>query len=90
MLRGDVLGCVPGGVFQAGAEVLFEDPEERSTSVGITIYPVRVASLEQFGRLEDVGERLLQAEMGKVGGCSRGSSRGSRCGRGCSRRRWAR
>jgi hypothetical protein len=46
--------------------VLFEDPARRSTSVGVTVSPVRVASIEQFGDLEAVGKRLLDAERKKV------------------------
>uniref|UniRef100_A0A383VVC7 PsbP C-terminal domain-containing protein n=1 Tax=Tetradesmus obliquus TaxID=3088 RepID=A0A383VVC7_TETOB len=50
---------------KAGADVLFEDPGRRSTSVGVTVSPVRVASIEQFGDLEAVGQRLLDAERKK-------------------------
>ncbi|GFR47895.1 hypothetical protein Agub_g9642 [Astrephomene gubernaculifera] len=50
---------------KAGADVLFEDPSRRSTSVGITVSPVKVSSLEQFGGLREVGDRLLQAERNK-------------------------
>lgn len=52
-----------------GADVLFEDPSRRSTSVGITVNPVKVVSLEQFGRLGEVGEKLLAAERNKVCVC---------------------
>lgn len=50
----------------AGADVLFEDPEQRSTSVGVTVSPVRVANIGQFGDLQAVGQRLLDAERKKV------------------------
>jgi hypothetical protein len=53
-------------VHAAGADVLFEDPARRSTSVGVTVSPVRVASIEQFGDLQAVGKRLLDAERKKV------------------------
>lgn len=46
--------------------MLFEDPGRRSSSVGVTVSPVRVASIEQFGDLEAVGKRLLDAERKKV------------------------
>lgn len=36
----------------SGAVVLFEDPERRSTSVGITVNPVKVQRIEDFGGLE--------------------------------------
>ncbi|KXZ55621.1 hypothetical protein GPECTOR_2g1171 [Gonium pectorale] len=50
---------------KAGADVLFEDPSRRSTSLGITVNPVKVASIEQFGGLQDVGDKLLDAERKK-------------------------
>eukprot|EP00877_Chromochloris_zofingiensis_P011497 jgi/Chrzof1/6600/Cz19g02070.t1_PPD2[v5.2] len=50
---------------KAGADVLFEDPNRRSTSVGITVSPVRVVNIQQFGTLEDVGRKLLEAEKKK-------------------------
>lgn len=52
---------------KAGATALFEDPDRRSTSVGVTVNPVRVPSLSAFGSLEDVGAKLLGAEKAKVG-----------------------
>lgn len=36
-----------------------------STSVGVTVSPVRVASLDAFGSLEAVGARLLETEAKK-------------------------
>jgi hypothetical protein len=51
---------------KAGADILFEDPGRRSTSVGVTVTPVRVDSIERFGSLEAVGKRLLDAEAAKV------------------------
>jgi len=56
----------------SGADVLFEDPERRSTSVGVTVSPVRVANIGQFGDLTAVGQRLLEAEQKKVGSGHRG------------------
>ncbi|GIL79873.1 hypothetical protein Vretifemale_9042 [Volvox reticuliferus] len=50
---------------KAGADVLFEDPLRRSTSVGVTVNPVKVASIQQFGTLGDIGDKLLQAEKKK-------------------------
>jgi hypothetical protein len=49
-----------------GADVLFEDPQRRSTSIGVTVSPVRVSSIEQFGDLTAVGQRLLDVERKKV------------------------
>mmetsp|Transcript_4517 Transcript_4517/g.12607 ORF Transcript_4517/g.12607 Transcript_4517/m.12607 type:complete len:271 (+) Transcript_4517:89-901(+) len=50
---------------KAGATALFEDPERRSTQVGVTVNPVRIASLTAFGSLQVVGENLLNAERAK-------------------------
>ncbi|EFN56320.1 hypothetical protein CHLNCDRAFT_17725, partial [Chlorella variabilis] len=52
-------------VDKAGADSLFRDPSKKSTNVGVTVYPVRIASLDQFGDLQAVGERLLGAERAK-------------------------
>lgn len=38
----------------------------RSTSVGVTVNPVRVDRIEAFGTLDLVGQRLLEAERKKV------------------------
>ena len=51
---------------KAGADILFLDPERKSTTVGVTVSPVRIASLEQFGDVTTVGKRLLDAERAKV------------------------
>jgi hypothetical protein len=62
--------CVPSAFEQKekmGATSLFEDPERRSTQVGVTVNPVRISSLEKFGSLQDVGDKLLGAERAKVG-----------------------
>ncbi|MEW5304151.1 MAG: hypothetical protein WDW36_006783 [Sanguina aurantia] len=48
-----------------GADVLYEDPSQRSTSLGVTVNNVRVASILDFGTLEAVGEKLLTAEKNK-------------------------
>jgi len=50
---------------KAGADALWEDPARRSSSLGVTVAPVRVASLASFGPLAAVGERLLGAERAK-------------------------
>jgi hypothetical protein len=43
-----------------------QDPAQRSTNVGVTVSPVRIPSLEKFGDVAGVGERLLAAERAKV------------------------
>jgi hypothetical protein len=50
---------------KAGADALWEDPARRSSSLGVTVSPVRVASLAAFGPLDAVGTRLLDAERRK-------------------------
>ncbi|GLC40552.1 hypothetical protein PLESTB_000046000 [Pleodorina starrii] len=50
---------------KAGADVLFEDPSRRSTSVGVTVNPVKVPTIRQFGGLQEVGDKLLEAERRK-------------------------
>ncbi|KAF5833333.1 hypothetical protein DUNSADRAFT_10413 [Dunaliella salina] len=50
---------------KAGADVLFEDPARRSTSIGVTVNPVRVPRIEEFGSLEVIGQRLLDTERKK-------------------------
>jgi hypothetical protein len=48
-----------------GADVLFDGPSGSRASLGVTVLPVRVPSLEAFGSLDDVGEKLLAAEREK-------------------------
>ena len=50
---------------KAGADVLFEDPSKRSTSIGVTCNPVRIKSLEAFGSLGEIGARLIETEVKK-------------------------
>eukprot|EP00798_Chlamydomonas_sp_ICE-L_P026853 gene26853-4456_t len=60
-----------------GADVLFEDPSRRSSSLGVTVNPVKIKSIRDFGSveeiksiryfgsMEEVGEKLLNAERNK-------------------------
>jgi hypothetical protein len=50
-----------------GADALFRDPGAHVDNVGVTVLPVRVASLAEFGSLADAGRRLLAAERAKDG-----------------------
>ncbi len=50
----------------AGADVLFVEPSGKAGDIGVTVSPVRIKSLEQFGDLKAVGDRLLAAESSKV------------------------
>ena len=58
--------------------MLFVDPERKSTTVGVTVSPVRIASLAQFGDVAAVGQRLLGAERAKVRFTELKSSRNNR------------
>ena len=61
-------------VGKAGADSLFRDAVKKSTNVGVTVYPVTIASLEQFGDLTAVGQRLLGAGRQGRGGAGQGMS----------------
>ncbi|CAL8471571.1 g11113 [Coccomyxa elongata] len=50
---------------KSGADVLFVEPSGKAGDVGVTVSPVRIKSLEQFGDLKAVGDRLLAAESSK-------------------------
>lgn len=53
-------------VNKAGADALFRNPSDKGTTVGVTVAPTRLASLPQFGSVQEVGDRLLAAEKAKV------------------------
>lgn len=53
---------------KAGADVLFQDPSQKSTNIGITVSPIRISSLDQFGDVSTVGQKLLATEKSKVEG----------------------
>lgn len=42
------------------------EPASKAGDIGVTVSPVRIKSLEQFGDLSAVGDRLLAAERSKV------------------------
>jgi hypothetical protein len=50
----------------AGADVLFVG---NGADVGVTVSPIRINGLREFGTVEAVGERLLGAEKAKVRYC---------------------
>jgi len=52
-------------VEKAGADVLFRDPSQRYATLGVTVLPVMIQSLEKFGSLDSVGDKLLNAERAK-------------------------
>lgn len=51
---------------KAGADVLFTDPSKKSTTVGVTVNPIKIAGLEQFGDVETVRKKLVDTEKQKV------------------------
>jgi hypothetical protein len=57
-------------VEKAGADVLFKDPNMKSTDLGVTVTAIRIKRLEQLGDVKAAGERLLNAEKKKVLSCS--------------------
>jgi hypothetical protein len=52
-------------VDKPGADALFQDPQRKSTNAGVTVLPVMIDSLQQFGSLEEAGARLLAQERQK-------------------------
>ena len=61
---------VPDSWIQAekpGAKVLFKSSLRASSNLGITINPVKIPSLQEFGTVDDIAQRLLNAERQKVG-----------------------
>lgn len=53
-------------VEKAGATLLFEDPATRGNTIGVVVNPVRIASLKDFGSLNEVADKLIAAERRKV------------------------
>ena len=51
---------------KAGADVLFTDPSKKSTTIGVTVNPIKIAGLEQFGDVETVRKKLVDTEKQKV------------------------
>ena len=52
---------------KGGAAVIFSDPEYKYNNLGVTVTPVKVATLQEFGAIEDAADRLLAFEKKKVG-----------------------
>ncbi|CAI5515422.1 unnamed protein product [Closterium sp. Naga37s-1] len=50
---------------KAGATALFANPERRGDTLGVVVNPVRVRSLRDFGDIDYVATRLLDAERRK-------------------------
>ncbi|EPS62619.1 hypothetical protein M569_12171, partial [Genlisea aurea] len=52
-------------VDKAGATVLFEDPIQKSNNLGVVVSPTRISDLAEFGTLQFVADKLIQAERRK-------------------------
>lgn len=50
---------------KAGADVLLKDPERGGTTLGVTILPVRIESVDEYGSVVDVGQKIIAAEKSK-------------------------
>lgn len=59
---------------KAGADALFEDPAKKSTNAGVTVAPVRVRAIQDFGDVDSVGAKLLESEKAKVRGLTQVAS----------------
>lgn len=55
---------------KAGADVLFIDTERRGVNLGITILPVMISSVKDYGSVGEVAEKILQTEKAKDGNIS--------------------
>jgi hypothetical protein len=52
-------------VSKAGAALLLRDPSMKYSTIGVTITPVKIHSLKEFGDAREVGQKLLAAEAAK-------------------------
>ena len=50
---------------KAGATLLLRDPADKYSQIGVTVSPVKISSLTEFGTVHEIGERLLKAEAAK-------------------------
>ncbi|OUS42633.1 hypothetical protein BE221DRAFT_142290 [Ostreococcus tauri] len=48
-----------------GAAVLFKNPDAKYSNIGVTVSPVTVKTLDKFGSLNEIGDRLANAEQAK-------------------------
>lgn len=53
-------------VDKAGATLYVEDPEQRSSTIGVVVNPVRIDSLTEFASLDEVALKLIATERKKV------------------------
>lgn len=52
-------------VNKAGATLLLRDPAAKYSTIGVTVSPVKISSLSEFGSVHEIGEKLLSAEAAK-------------------------
>ena len=50
---------------KGGATLLLRNPADHLSQIGVTVNPVKIASLSEFGSLHEIGEKLLAAEAKK-------------------------
>lgn len=48
-----------------GASVLFADPVSKFNQLGVSVEPVKIDSLGEYGSVDDVADRLLRSERAK-------------------------
>mmetsp|Transcript_42951 Transcript_42951/g.69101 ORF Transcript_42951/g.69101 Transcript_42951/m.69101 type:complete len:173 (+) Transcript_42951:81-599(+) len=52
-------------VNKSGATLLLCSPADKYSQIGVTVSPVKIASLAEFGSVHEIGEKLLRAEAAK-------------------------
>jgi len=52
-------------VNKQGAALFLRDPKDFRAQIGVTVAPIKIGSLSEFGSVREVGERLLKAESMK-------------------------
>ena len=51
---------------KAGAILYVEDPNHRSSNIGVVVNPVKIDSLADFASLDEIALKLIGAERNKV------------------------
>lgn len=51
---------------KAGAMLYFMDPDQRSSTIGVVVNPVKIDSLADFATLDEIALKLITAERNKV------------------------
>jgi hypothetical protein len=50
---------------KAGADLMIQDPADKYSHVGVTVSPVKISSLSEFGSVHEIGLKLSRAEAAK-------------------------